>query len=586
MDNASILEIVLRARDEASKTIGQLGSSVDDLGKRSANLSESFKIAGGIITGVGFAGLGIMKTLSDAGATNEGIMAQTKATLKSTKGAAGETADQIERLADSYALLTPYSNDAIQTSENLLLTFTSIGKDIFPQATQTVMDVATAMHEDLQSASVQVGKALQDPATGMAQLHRIGVNFTAQQIDQAKHMMATGQTAKAQAIVMNELNKEFGGSAQAQGKTYAGQMKILSNEFDKLKETLGARLLPGMTDFTKSISKVVDSMNHLSPQTYDAIIAFLKIGTAMALIGGPLLLLIGFLPALTAGFTLISPILLPVIAVIAAFVAVAYLIYKNWQTVLNIFNATKPYIDDVVKAFSQFWTEIQPKLQAVWKEIQKGIGDITKYIQDHWTEIKLVTEIILGTIAALIIVIWDGIKMSIKIVLDAISGNWKGVWTDIKGFFIGIWDDLNALTGNKLDVMWKSITGWVAKIIQPFREMADGISKALHSITFPHLNIGTGSIKVMGKDIQYPNLDVKWYQNGGFVPDTGLAMLHQGEFVLSKAMLAGRQPSPMDNRSFSNNSSVTIQNVNIRNESDIDTLVKKLTLAMKYDSSY
>ena len=37
-------------------------------------------------------------------------------------------------------------DEAIQNAQNMLLTFTNIGKNIFPQATQAVLDMATAMN--------------------------------------------------------------------------------------------------------------------------------------------------------------------------------------------------------------------------------------------------------------------------------------------------------------------------------------------------------------------------------------------------------------------------------------------------------
>ena len=52
----------------------------------------------------------------------------------------------------------------------MLLTFTNIGKDVFPQATSTLVDMATAMNngvtpsaEALSAQAIQLGKALNDP---------------------------------------------------------------------------------------------------------------------------------------------------------------------------------------------------------------------------------------------------------------------------------------------------------------------------------------------------------------------------------------------------------------------------------------
>lgn len=56
----------------------------------------------------------------------------------------------------------------------MLLTFTRIGKDVFPKAVGPILNVSTAMGTDLNSAALQVGKALNDPAKGINALSRAG----------------------------------------------------------------------------------------------------------------------------------------------------------------------------------------------------------------------------------------------------------------------------------------------------------------------------------------------------------------------------------------------------------------------------
>ena len=95
------------------------------------------------------------------------------------------------------------------------------------------------MGGDLQGATLQVGKALQDPTTGMLALRRAGVSFSVSQQEVIKNLQATGDLAGAQSLILAELNKEFGGSAQADANTYAGQMMILKHEFANVKEEIG-----------------------------------------------------------------------------------------------------------------------------------------------------------------------------------------------------------------------------------------------------------------------------------------------------------------------------------------------------------
>lgn len=171
-------------------------------------------------------------------------MAQTVAVLKSTHNASGETADAIADLAGSLSHLTTFSDDTIQAGENMLLTFTNIGKNVFPQATKTVLDMSQALGQDTKSSAIQLGKALNDPITGITALQRVGVTFTDSQKKLITSLVDSGNVAGAQKVILQELQREFGGSAVAAGKTLPGQLTILQQSFADVKQAIGDALLP------------------------------------------------------------------------------------------------------------------------------------------------------------------------------------------------------------------------------------------------------------------------------------------------------------------------------------------------------
>ena len=165
---------------------------------------------------------------------------QTNAVLKSTKSAAGLSAKAIGDLAQALSEKTAVDDEAIQSAENLLLTFTKIGKDTFPAATAAVLDLSAATGTSLKGASIQVGKALQDPIRGITALRRVGVNFSADQTEVIKKLVETGKTADAQKLILKELATEFGGSAAAQ----ATPLDRLRVTYQNLLETIGGYLVP------------------------------------------------------------------------------------------------------------------------------------------------------------------------------------------------------------------------------------------------------------------------------------------------------------------------------------------------------
>jgi phage-related minor tail protein len=127
------------------------------------------------------------------------VMAQTNAVLKSTGGVAGVTAQQVDELANSLLRKTGIDDEAIQSAENMLLTFTNVRNvvgdqgNIFDQATTAALDMSTAMGTDLQSAALRVGKALQDPIRGSTALRRVGVLLTKQQEAQIATLVKNGR---------------------------------------------------------------------------------------------------------------------------------------------------------------------------------------------------------------------------------------------------------------------------------------------------------------------------------------------------------------------------------------------------------
>lgn len=177
----------------------------------------------------------------------ERLTAQTNAALKSTGSAAAGSVDDIRRRSEALEKLTTVDDKVIQNAQNLLLTFGQIGEKAFEPTLQAALDMNAAMggdDESLQQVLIQVGKAVNDPITGLTALRRVGVSFTQQQKDQIKTMVEAGDVAGAQALVLAELNKEFGGSAAAQADTYAGKMRRVQDAIEDAQMALATAFLP------------------------------------------------------------------------------------------------------------------------------------------------------------------------------------------------------------------------------------------------------------------------------------------------------------------------------------------------------
>ena len=135
--------------------------------------------------------------------------------IKSTGGVAGITSEELQKIAQDLSEVTEFEDDAIIKSQALMLTFTKIGKDVFPDATEAVLDLSAALGQDLQASTVQVGKALNDPILGITALRRVGVQLSDAQEEQIRNFVALNDVASAQKVILGELSTQFGGTAKA-----------------------------------------------------------------------------------------------------------------------------------------------------------------------------------------------------------------------------------------------------------------------------------------------------------------------------------------------------------------------------------
>lgn len=232
-----------RALNDLNKTAKRTGDSI----KRGLGMAAR---AGALAIGVGL--VGAIKLGADEMVEMQKANAQTSAALKSTGHAANVTAKDIAKLSTSLLAKSGVDDQVVQSGANILLTFTNIrneagrGNKVFDQATRAALDMSVALGTDMKAAAMQVGKALNDPLKGMTKLQRIGVTFTDDQKKQVAALVKSGQSMKAQKIILAELNKEFGGSAAAYGKTLPAQISKTKEAIAGASATIMTMMLPAV----------------------------------------------------------------------------------------------------------------------------------------------------------------------------------------------------------------------------------------------------------------------------------------------------------------------------------------------------
>jgi hypothetical protein len=259
------LQQQLKGVGTAGKSAGaEASSGLGGIGKSIAGIVGGYLSFRTLVGGIG----AIVQNTIDA----ERAQAQLRAALESSAGAAGLTVDELNAMASSLQQVSKFDDDAITGAQTLLLQFDRIGRDVFPRATEAVLDFAERMGVDLDAAAKTVGKALQDPERGLKGLRDAGVKLTDEQAELIERLSKVGDVAGAQAIVLDELAEKMGGAAAASRDTLGGALQGLKNDFANLLE--GDSGGAGVRGATSSINELAKTMR--SPAVQDGFAAIVQ----------------------------------------------------------------------------------------------------------------------------------------------------------------------------------------------------------------------------------------------------------------------------------------------------------------------
>lgn len=473
------------------------------------------------------------------------VAAQTEAVLKSTGGVANVSAKQIDDLANSLLRKTGIDDEAIKSGANLLLTFTNIrneagrGNDIFNQSTKVITDMSVALGQDMKSSALQLGKALNDPVRGISTLRRVGVAFTEQQKEQIKALVDSGQTMKAQKIILAELNKEFGGSAESVGKTLPGQINILKEEFNNLA--------------AQGVQVAIDKFEELRP----------TLETLAETIGG-------FMDVIRPLATLMFDVIVTPMKIVAD------LLRGDWSQAWN--DAKKP-VQDFIDLLAGVWNHVSEPLgqigaffealpgriaatlttllSSALSPFQTAFTTARNWVGEKVNEITGFFTALPGRIAATLGNLASSALAPFKTAFTT-AADWVGGRVDaIVGWFTALPGRLTAAAGAIQGgaatigrAIYTGVTTALASfgravaaiIVQPINSVID----AINAIKIPGFSFGGVHVPFVGTigAFDFPSIDpipgdIPHLASGGLVEQTGLAVVHRGEIFSGVRNQAG-----------------------------------------------
>jgi phage-related protein len=470
------------------------------------------------VKGFGALSGAITDGIADARA-NAQIQAQTAAVITSTGAAAGVSAQHVADYASSLsdaAGTSLFGDDQIQQSTNLLLTFTEIKGATLDAATAISVDMAQAMGGAPKDAAIQLGKALNDPIKGISALSRVGVSFSEEQKAMITAMQEAGDTAGAQAIILAELNKEFGGSAQAAADATGGWSEF-NGRLGEAKEAIGTAILPILNQLAGVLVEQVMPVVEQAAAAFSAWVSDPAVQQGIQQIADAIMtgLAVAFtfltdtaIPALLAGWALIQPAIAAILPLFqgdmpaglntagAAFTQLQATIGAVMAGVQAVVNAVLPQITafwqahgaEIMAFATETWNRIMEIVRTALALIAAIVGPalqaIAGFISAHGAEIQ-----------ALLSNTWNAIKAAIDIVLTLIQGVIKAAMQMIQGDWSGAWETIKQMCARVVENLITIIESGVGNIVTLFGGLASQVMDALQGLVNDAATIGGNIIQ-------------------------------------------------------------------------------------------
>ena len=300
---ADDLTLALRIRADVQQALGQMRgmeTSLGNIDKRGRRADSTMRrmVRTALRLGAAYLGfravVGVFRSVVRATEEQEQAQAQLERGLRNLEGQTTLTSQGLQDHAAALQEVTTTGDETIIRLQSLLLTFRDIDDSNFNRVTEAALDLAAALGQAPRDAALQLAKALEDPAQGLTALRRSGTVFSVEQTKVIRQLAETNRLAEAQALILEEVERQYRGAARAQRETVGGAFAGLRNAFgDLLEQRDGAE---GLRQSVEGVTALLKD-----PSTIEAVRAFTGAFVDGLRLAVQLLREIGFLAASVSG---------------------------------------------------------------------------------------------------------------------------------------------------------------------------------------------------------------------------------------------------------------------------------------------
>lgn len=564
--------------------------ALDAVARKGHGMSTALK-AGLAAAGAGMAAFGaFMKSSVEAAADEEKAIKQLSQAMQQHGTYSAAALEDLKKFASEQQRLTTFADDATLAAMHQLQTF-GMNAEQMKAATKAAQDLAAAKGMDLTTAANLVGRAF---AGNTAMMSRYGIV-----LDDARLQ------AEGFCYVLEALNQQFGGAAEAAADTYLGRMEQMKNAWGDLQETVGYAVLPALTEMSQTLTGVfqdlqesgalqdiltplADAFSRLAPLVGDAISSVVEILTGSDLLPaitevfasifeavGPLLQQLGppiaqilaqlaqIAAQVVSGLAPVIQALAPILADIASRVGaflerlapvLGEVAAKLGDILSRILTAIQPYIDRILDAVFQVIEALLPVLPTLL--------DLATPILDLLLQLVPPIAAIAEWAARIAEVIVGALGSALEWVVGAIqgfAGIWSSVWEAVKSVFSSIWNGIKAVYDtvirpvvDAIKNVWSGIQDTWSDIWNTVKDIVKGgilgVLRAFRALVYAlDWAIPGGAAGKVDEWIA----KVEGWHEGGWIKGAGevllpLGLFQGGEFVIPRDAAAALGPDRLE----------------------------------------